>query len=103
MSYNQIKIPPFAASNNDVVNCAFSIYQVADHFVNRFLASHSDGDASDFEKYVAAKVEAKYHAFFDADDIITAKEFKEAVAYIIHEDCDALLEMYRDEDEALNA
>lgn len=87
-----------AANNANILECATSIAPIADHFVNKFLASHSDGEQSDFESYVAAKVAVAYHAFFDADDIIADKEFKDAVAYIIHEDCDALLEMYCNED-----
>ena len=87
-----------AVSNSTVLECATSIAPIASHFVNKFLASHSDGDQSDFETYVAAKVTGAYHAFFDHEDIISDAGFKEAVAYIIHEDCDALLEMYRDED-----
>ena len=84
------------------MECATSIAPIASHFVNKFLASHSDGDQSDFEAYVSAKVAGAYHAFVDNDDIISDESFKAAVSYIIHEACDALLEMYRDED-ALNA
>lgn len=95
-------IESIAANNANVSACAASIAPIAPHFVNKFLASHSDGDQSDFEAYVAAKVAGAYHAFFDHDDIISDDGFKAAVAYIIHGDCDALLEMYRD-DEAMDA
>ena len=95
-------IESIAANNANVLECATSIAPIAAHFVNKFLASHSDGEQSDFESYVAAKVAGAYHAFFDHDDIISDEGFKEAVAYIIHEDCNALLEMYRD-DEAMDA
>ena len=95
-------IESIAANNTNILECATSIAPIAPHFVNKFLASHSDGDQSDFEAYVAAKVAGAYHAFFDHDDIISDDGFKAAVAYIIHGDCDALLEMYRD-DESMNA
>ena len=95
-------IKSVAAKNANVLECATSIAPIASHFVNKFLASYSDGDQSDFEAYVAAKVAGAYPAFFDHDDIISDESFKSAVAYVIHGDCDALLEMYRD-DEALNA
>ena len=87
-----------AVSNDNVLECATAIAPIASHFVNKFLASHSDGDQSDFEAYVAAKVAGAYHAFFDPyDHIVSAEGFREAVAYIIHTDCDALLEQYREE------
>lgn len=86
-----------AANNARVLECATSIAPIAAHFVNKFLASHSDVDQSDFKAYVAAKVAGAYHAFFDHDDIISDEGFKDAVAYIIHGDCDAILEQYREE------
>lgn len=95
-------IESIAASNANVLECATSIAPIASHFVNKFLASHSDGDQSDFEAYVAEKVSSRYFYFIDAEDDTTREDFEAAVAYIIHEDCDALLEEYRD-DEALNA
>jgi hypothetical protein len=91
-------IKSIAANNANVLKCAASIAPIASHFVNKFLASHSDGDQSDFEAYVAAKVAGAYHAFFDHDDIISDDGFKEAVAYSSHADCDALLEQYREEE-----
>ena len=60
-----------AANNARILECATSIAPIAAHFVNKFLASHSDGDQSDFKAYVAAKVAGAYHAFFDHDDIIS--------------------------------
>ena len=96
-------IESVAANNANVLECATSIAPIASHFVNKFLASHSDGDQSDFDAYVAAKVSARYFYFIDAEDDITREDFEAAVAYIIHESCDELLEIYRDEDEALNA
>lgn len=96
-------IKSVAANNVNVLECATAIAPIASHFVNKFLASCSDGDQSDFEAYVSAKVAGSYHSFFDPyEHIVSAEGFREAVAYIIHLDCDALLEMYR-EDDALNA
>ena len=91
-------IKSVAANNANVLECATAIAPISAHFVNKFLASHSDGEQSDFESYVAAKVAGAYQAFFDHEDIISAECFKEAVAYIIHADCDALLEQYREEE-----
>ena len=91
-------IESIAAHNARVLECATSVAPIAAHFVNKFLASYSDGDQSDFDTYVAAKVAGAHHYFFDHNDIISAEGFREAVAYIIHEDCDELLEIYRDED-----
>lgn len=94
---NLIKL--IAANNSNVLECATSIAPIAAHFVNRFLASHSEGEQSDFESYVAAKVAGAYHSFFDPyENIVSAEGFKAAVAYIIHADCDALLEQYREDE-----
>ena len=88
--------------DNNVAECAAAVCSIADNFVIRYLAQ-GYGSKEDFTAYVKTKVGAMYACYIDYNDVIEDADFKEAVAALVHIDCDDLLDQYLAEDEALNA
>ena len=87
-------------SNINIADCAAAVCAIPRDFVNRYLAQ-GYGSKEDFAAYVKTKVGAMYACYIDYNEDINDADFKEAVAALIHLDCDDLLDQYLAEDEAM--
>ena len=89
-------------SNINVADCAAAVCVIPRDFVNRYLAQ-GYGSKDDFAAYVKTKVGKMYACYIDYNEDIDAADFKEAVATLVHLDCDDILDQCLAEDEALTA